>query len=184
MEIIGPYYLMAVTWVSWTFSAILSYQGLSIALAIIVLALLINVDSLRLRFRRLKYDIRFTMTEKIWISEQEAVKVIRDSDWAELKAPHITERRAFFELSALSNAMGGSEVTVSGVSDKQRKMRKFNMFLSATLRSFQRNNSSAVRVAESGDKETELSALNAFLIKVMDDELLDEFGQVPSITVT
>jgi hypothetical protein len=63
-------------------------------------------------------------------------------------------------------------------------MRKFNMFLSATLRSFQRNNSSAVRVAESEDKETELSALNAFLIKVMDDELLDEFGQVPSITVT
>ena len=74
--------------------------------------------------------------------------------------------------------------TVSGLSDKEKARIRFGMYLRASLKSFQKNNPSAVRKTADGGIETELTALRRFLDAALDGELAEEFGDVPDFDVT
>ncbi len=58
------------------------------------------------------------------------------------------------------------------------------MFVRATLKSFHRNNPKAFRVSDEGLEETEISSLNEFLAVALDNELAEDFGDVPDFKVS
>ena len=110
-----------------------------------------------------------------WISEEDALEVIRSSEWAALKEPHRVENLV---ESSLGNLVGSR--TVSGISPKQKDQVLFDAFLRATLISFHQNNPEAIEVNEEGEARTELSSLKLFLLKALMDEMEQKFGKVPS----
>ncbi|PWE35191.1 hypothetical protein DD563_03955 [Pelagicola sp. LXJ1103] len=139
------------------------------------------------RFLRLRYKIKIwgksKMSEKVWVSEDEAISEIRDSDWGEMKEPYVSEPNSFGAGSAIFKALNQRH-TISGMSPERKAQRKFQIYLKATLRAFHKNNPNAVREVEGGRKETEIGALRDFLQEALDREILQEIGQVPDIKVT
>jgi hypothetical protein len=86
-------------------------------------------------------------------------------------------------VSESINAMMRQERTIYGLSDVEKARRRYLLFLRQTLRSFAKNNHLSVRAT--GDKnEYERGALVRFLDEALEDELLEEFGRVPSHRVT
>jgi hypothetical protein len=80
---------------------------------------LINVDSLRLRFRRLKYDIRFTMTEKFGFQSKRQSKLFVTPTGRSLK--FLTSQKGVLFLSLAPYPMlwvaGRSMFRVSQISN-------------------------------------------------------------------
>jgi hypothetical protein len=132
------------------------------------------------RFLRIRYKFKIwgksIMSEKVWISQSEAVQEIRGSYWAELKEPYVSETRSLIDGSALFNTLNQKH-TISGMSPEKKAQRKFKLFLEATLRSFQRNNPDAAKQVEEGKTETELNALRAFLQEALDQEYSMKWGE-------
>ncbi len=118
--------------------------------------------------------------DHVWVSDDEALDYVRQSEWAKLRAPHITEASP---LTALANISLHTTRTVSGMSNRERALVKFDIFLRSTLRTFQRNHPAAVRESE-GQRETELNTLTEFLDEALAQDVQEEFGGVPNITVS
>lgn len=140
-------------------------------------------------FWRIRHKVwiagRKLVQERVWISHEEAMDLLEQSDWAILRIPHITERRSLiaemFRSQANPNLV--QDVTIYGISADEKRKKKYRLFLAETLRSFADKNSSAVRLVE-GQTEYDHAALGAFLSKALRDELKDEFGPVPDYKVT
>ena len=96
------------------------------------------------RFWRLRFKIsvlwRKMVGEKIWITEDQAIDKIAQSDWGRLKAPHVTETR---DLLYSMKATFSRTDTIMGVPDKEKAEIKFNHFVKTTLRAFHENNPEA-----------------------------------------
>jgi hypothetical protein len=133
------------------------------------------------RFRHtLKFRWRRFMGEKVWITEEESILLIKDSDWAKLKEPNIVRTVSVFEelTSPLTR-----ERTVSGLSEKQKAALKFELYIERTLERFCDENPDACRVSKNRNEIDEV-ALRSFLKMAIDNELETEFGDVPSFKVS
>ena len=112
------------------------------------------------------------MNKENWISRTDAMQVIRNSDWAQVKKPR--DPGAAF---ATSFAIGRLFEQTERETDKQ--LRKFEAYLGLNLKSFADHNKNAVREADDGKMEYELSQLDEFLLKALERDLVSEFGAVP-----
>ncbi len=128
---------------------------------------------------------RKKVSEEVWVSEEDALEEIRASDWASLKAPHVTETRQLLGIGNFSESAlrGFSTQTVSGMSKSEKALARFRMYLEATLRSFHANNPNSVRRNSDDETETNLSALTKYLDEALSGEVEEEFGRVPAISV-
>ncbi|KIN72769.1 hypothetical protein [Sulfitobacter guttiformis] len=139
------------------------------------------------RFLRLRYKVkiwgRSKMSEDVWVSHEEAIREIQESEWGELREPYTYETRSIVDTGALFAALNHKH-TVSGMSPERKAARKFKIYIEATLRAFHRNNPEAVRQSKEGTSETELNTLRAFLQEALDREIIDEIGHVPNIKIT
>lgn len=157
-----------------------------VRLPLIALGLMAMAWPMR-RFLRLRYKIKIwgksKMSEKIWVSKNDAVREVRESDWGELKEPYVSETRSIIDTSAIFASLN-QKYTVSGMSPERKAQKTFTIFLEATLRAFHRNNPKAFRQDKEGNDETELNALRAFLQEAMDQEVIEAIGHVPNIKVT
>ena len=88
-----------------------------------------------------------------------------------------------FAFSSLSDLVGVRDVTLYGMSNKDKARRKYAIFIGRTLDSFAENNPSSTK-AEDDKQLSERGALLLFLNQALDDELHEEFGNIPSYTVT
>lgn len=109
------------------------------------------------------------MGEETWISRNDALQIIRDSDWAKIREPALS----LVDQISQSMRFGGGKTSFD------RDVLRFNRFISMTLQSFERNNSSAVRELE-GRKEYAEGVLRAFMENALDAEVIERFGQIPS----
>ncbi|WP_147706951.1 hypothetical protein [Microvirga massiliensis] len=129
-------------------------------------------------FWRLRHNLRYrwrrALVEQVWISDEDAKRVMRDSPWGQLKEPTITIGYSF-----LDNLVGKREI-ISGLSEGEKKLVKFNAYISRTLDKFCENNSDAVRVVD-GKREVDEVALRKFLDLLVEKELIQDFGDIPDI---
>lgn len=130
-------------------------------------------------FWRIRHKVwiagRKLVQERVWISHEEAMDLLEQSDWAILRIPHIVERRSSIVEMFRSQANPSliNEETIYGISAGEKRKRKYRLFLGVTLRSFGDTNPSAVRLVE-GQTEYDLAALDAFLAKALRDDSADK----------
>jgi hypothetical protein len=127
-------------------------------------------------FWKLRHRVLFLMRsilgEQTWISRADALKIIRSSEWAQLRAPgktlgEILTRSLF--LSPESLALDATQT-------------KFNVFLGMTLDSFENNNPNYVKITN--DKKEYLEdKLLLFLKRSIEEEALKQFGPLPHSSV-
>lgn len=121
--------------------------------------------------RRAIFSWRMTVLgEETWIGRDSALKIIRGSDWAQIREP------AFSMIEQLAQSM---RFSTSGKTEYDRDLLRFNRFIAMTLESFERNNPSAVREVD-GKKEYAEGVLRTFMDNALDDEVIQRFGQIPS----
>ena len=108
------------------------------------------------------------MAKKIWIRGNEAWELVRASDWAQSRRP--AKEGGLVELFRFQ------------VSIQDPEALKFSRFISLALDKFAECNSAAVRDGRKG-KEYEEGALRTFLREAFDQDVKDEFGSIPDITV-
>jgi hypothetical protein len=105
--------------------------------------------------------------EENWVGREDALKIIRASDWAALKAPPVDINIA----ASLARAFGGATA--------DREELEFKVYLDLTLDNFERDNPSCVRQQE-GKKEYLEQKLILFLRKDSEDAIIKKFGPVPT----
>jgi hypothetical protein len=141
------------------------YQG---ALALVsILALLWNWP----RFWGLRHRVTsgwrtLLGEEENWVGREDALKIIRTSDWAKLKVPAANNIAV-----SLARAFGGQTV--------EREELEFKVYIDLTLDNFERDNPSYVRQQES-KKEYLEQKLILFLRKDAEVAIIKKFGPVPT----
>jgi hypothetical protein len=125
------------------------------------------------RWRRL-------LSEQVWISRDDAIKLIKESPWGRLKEPNVVQTVNVFD--AFSSALTKQRV-VYGMSETEKKLLRFDIFIEKTLTQFCEVNPSACRNSE-GRAEIDETALRKFLMRAIDDEIRDEFGALPDYKVS
>ncbi|CAG1015842.1 hypothetical protein RHIZO_05170 [Rhizobiaceae bacterium] len=133
----------------------------------------------RLRHRWL-FKWRRLVSEQVWITRDDALKLMKESPWGRLKEPNVVRSVSVFETMALGLTR---ERTIYGLSDTQKKLLKYEVFLDKTLDKFCETNPIACRLNE-GISQVDETALRAFLRVAMDEEISEEFGDIPSHKVT
>lgn len=129
----------------------------------------------RLR-HKLSFRWRRLLAEQVWITAEDALKIIRESNWARLKEPTTPS------FGSVWNNLFGERQTISGLSNNQRQGLKFDAFLSLVLKKFCEANPNSHRVNE-GSKEIDEVALRAALDKALESELVQDFGDIPTLRV-
>jgi hypothetical protein len=148
-----------------------TWQSFHWALAIVAVAAL-GWDLLpgwRWRYRAFAFWRRKLSIEGVWLDKEAALKAIRASQWAQIRAPGRTVAemltRSLFSTPE-SLALDASQV-------------KFNLFLEMTLDSFEASNQNYVRTTD-GKKEYLEEKLLLFVRRSLADETLKQFGPLPS----
>jgi len=150
-----------------------------VRLALVIAGLLMFFWPLRW-FWRLRHKAIFRwkrlMAEKVWITRNQAIKLMRASTWGQLKEPLITGSIGLFD-----NILGRPQI-VSGHTENNKKRIRFDAYVDLALRQFGETNKASVRT-EDGKTQFEEGALRAYLDKAVERELLAEFGDIPKIKV-
>ena len=133
----------------------------------------------RLR-HRLKFKVRHLLAEQVWISRDDAVKVIKASPWGRLCEPNVVKSVTVFE--SLAQTWTRDRI-IYGMSDVDKALLRYTVFVERTLESFCNANPTACRVNE-GDNEIDETALKAFLEMAIDEDIKNEFGNPPDYKVT
>lgn len=127
-------------------------------------------------FWRLRHRIifigRHLLSEDVWISRTAALDILRNSTWAQIKKPIV----GFADNIGL--AWNGGSLT-----HNQRLEKKFHLFIGLTLDSFAENNPSAFRTGDDGSPEYEEGSLRRFTLAAIRDEVIADFGEIPSASV-
>ena len=179
------------TWYNWIDGMMNNAIALALAELAVEIANYLNIPEVRIAlvaaglslmlwparwFWRIRFRIRLiwrsAMTEKIWVSDDEALELVKQSDWAKLRVPHVTD------VNLLPTLTFGRQ-TVYGLPKAEKEKLKYEVFLKQVLESFAENNPTAHRVAE-GMTQFEASCLRKFLSVALKEELGKEFGSVPS----
>lgn len=116
------------------------------------------------------------MADQVWISEKEAMEIMKRSAWGRLLEPNVTEKLSIFELVS----MGHKTNIVHGLSDTKKALLKFDLYIQKTLGNFSEINPKSYNKKENKYDEV---AIRKFVTKAMDAELAKEFGAPPSIIV-
>jgi hypothetical protein len=166
-----------ITWFGAQSIAVLAFLNLPfVRVALIVLGAIVVFWPLR-AFQRLRSRLRILggsiMAEKQWISEEDALEVIRSSEWAKSREPYQTESLGISSFKAFNRV-------VSGMTQNERDELLFSQFIRATLASFHKDNPKAKDANEDGETKTELSALKTFLDAALMSDAEEKFGKVPS----
>jgi hypothetical protein len=111
-------------------------------------------------------------SEGVWIDRDTALKVIRDSQWARLRAPAQT----------LAEMLTRSFLASPDATAFQANQLRFNVYLDMTLGSFETSNSDYVRTVE-GKKEYLEEKLRLFLATSLRQEAIKQFGPLPNSRV-
>lgn len=187
------------TWYAWVDAVVTDPFVLAIASKMLALAGLVNESWFRVAliligivtllwplrwFWRLRHKLKFRwrhiLSEQVWISKLDALELIRQSDWGRLKEPRLVQHVNVLDALAINFSR---ERVVRGMSDWDRKILKYNVFVDRTLEKFAEANPRAKRTVESGEEFDE-TALRAFLKQAMDAEMANEFGDIPTFRVT
>ncbi len=152
---------------------------------LVVLALAIIFWGAR-PFWRLRHKLIFrwrrVLAEQVWISRDAAEKLIKSSSWARLREPRTTttvNSPEYANLSfAVSSLLGRQKTT--GMTDTDKSLLKFDLFVGFTLDGFAEDNLHAVRDHE-GVRQYDETSLREFLKQAMRQEIDDEIGPVPRI---
>ena len=127
------------------------------------------------------------MSEQVWIGRDDAIRVIQESAWGRLKSPTITRtvRTPSPLYSGLLGITSGKEYEerVSGLSDTEKAVIKYGVYIGSTLDQFIEDNPSAHKKEKGGKELIDETKLRAFLKKAMEHEVRDEFGDVPSFKI-
>lgn len=120
------------------------------------------------------------MAEMVWVSHADALKVVEDCPWGRLKEPNVVRTVNLLDSMAISFTR---EKAVYGMSDIDKALLKYKFFLRKTLDSFCEANPIACRKA--GElHEIEETALRRFLEEALNEEIGDQFGNIPNYKVT
>lgn len=147
---------------------------LAVAFALIVYD---TPRAVRLR-HRIRFRWRRALAGQVWITRDTAFKVVKESPWGRLKEPNVVRAVSLFDVSMLTR-----ERVVYGMSDTEKALLKFKLYVERTLNSFCASNPSACRSSGDG-QEIEEGALRKFLDKAVDEEVSGEFGEAPDYKVT
>lgn len=161
--------------------AILSINGLVGLFLVAVGLILLDLDVLRVRLSSLRFRMRSAVSEYVWISQDAAVRILRESEWGQLEAPSVEEERGFFD-DYLPISMGKQRSTVSGLSKSEKAELKFTIYLRKLLKAFQKENAECVKDADGQTKFDEAS-IRILAEKLAEDKISDEFGSVPDVKI-
>jgi hypothetical protein len=109
--------------------------------------------------------------EAVWLDRASALKVIRSSEWAQLRAPGVT----------LADFIGRS-LNIGGTSPVDADATRFRVYIELTLDSFEQNNAAYVRENDN-KKEYREDKLLLFIRKAMEAEVEQKFGPIPTASV-
>lgn len=177
-----------VTWQEWIDRAMYDPQVTMLAERAVAVAQFVNQPWLRILlvivavsllfwgarpFWSLRHKLWFLgkriVSDQTWVDEQAAYRIVTDSEWARIREPFVG---IFDNLAVFGRG---------GISPQMRKTRQFAHYCRLTLKSFAKNNPSAVR--DNNGREYEEVKLRQFLREALDEEVLQEFGDIPDITV-
>jgi len=152
--------------------------------SILILAALVLLSWHWRPFRALRHRLVFSwgklLADQVWISQNKALEVLKESPWGRLMEPNVTKTVNVFDNITLGFTR---ERVVYGMSDTQKALTKYNLFLERTLDSFCTANPTACRVQD-GKNEIDEVALRRFILLAIDDEIRREFGDPPKYKVT
>lgn len=139
---------------------------------LVIVSLLLLIWPWR-RFWRVRhkvlYRVKLALGQMVWIGTEDAIDVIKNSRWGEARAPR-------------TNMFGPIGVLSSLSPDYAAQRQKFDDFCEMVLGRFARNNPDSVK--ESGDdKQYNEENLRAYLTKIYERELEEEFGKIPDASV-
>lgn len=114
---------------------------------------------------RLRFTWRAFLGEETWIGLDDALRIIRSSDWAKLREP--------------TPGLFGNLGIGQGLTEYQRDNIRFGRFIAMTLESFEQGHSNAVRL-QGDTKEYAESKLRSFVDHALDAEVIEKFGKIPT----
>jgi hypothetical protein len=153
----------------WWFRGLLVLSGLSIILWK-------TRPMWRLR-HKLWFKWRKLVTEQVWISKESAIEILKNSDWGRLNEPNVVETISIFDMAAI----GSRRRTVYGMSDTQKALLKYNIFINKALNNFASSNPKSFN--QKKDEYDEV-ALRKFTRVAIDNDIESEFGSAPDYKVT
>jgi hypothetical protein len=132
----------------------------------------------RLR-HRFVFRWRRMLANQVWISRDQALKVMAESAWGRIKEPRST---TIVPLTALAGAFRQFEMS-TGLTEDQKNSLLFRKFLGRSLDHFCSDNPSAVRESD-GNEQIEELALRRFLEASIEGHVKEKFGDIPRHKVT
>lgn len=121
---------------------------------------------------KLVFAGRSLLSSQVWINRESALDILQNSTWGQLKRPVV----GFAENLSMAFAGGG-------LTDNQKRLKKYAMYIELTLESFETNNPNSVKAGEDGSPEYEEGALRKFTRAAIQDEVISDFGEIPSRSV-
>jgi len=115
---------------------------------------------------RLRFVWRTFLGEETWISREDALKLIRASDWAKLREP----------VSSIADST--ARLLGGGQSPYDRNVILYRRYIEMTLEKFEMYNPTCVREDE-GKKQYSERLLRYFVDGALDDEAIAKFGKLP-----
>lgn len=149
---------------------------LPVRAALVAFGLLMIVWPVRWFWRirhKLIFRWRRLVSENVWISRTEALKVIRESQWGRIKAP--------INVSSGLRLLG--RMGSGGYDDETQKQVKFAAYVKLTLDKFCESNPKHCRTQESESQVDEVP-LRRFLNLALEKELASEFGEIPNFRIS
>lgn len=163
-------------WADYGWRLAVSYEALLAVLVMITLLLLLDVDRILGWVSFLKYKARRVVSERVWIGEDAALDLLRESDWGKLITPTRTTTTGIFD----SIAGIGSKTTIYGLSENQKNKLKLKIYFKKTLDSFEIENPNMVRNLD-GEKQFDETGIRRLIDVLLDREIKSEFGNIPSV---
>ena len=178
-EFISYYFSVALSWLWAGATLATSYEALVALLAVIMLLLMIDVDSFVRRLSFWKFKVMSIVADTIWISEDAAANIIRESDWGKLHSPYVFHTTNIFDDLTRGLAASTSKTVVQhGMADKDKAMLRFKIYVRKILNSFASENPNYSRDAD-GKREFDEGAVRALADHLLDSDIAKEFGGLP-----
>lgn len=181
LEAMREYLLWAAIAANKVLSWATSYEALLIVLAVIVLCLVIDIDSFRRKVSVVAFKMRSAVKDIVWISEKAAIEIVLESEWGRIRSPYVTYGVTLLDLTGLPASVFKPREQ-HGMSEKDKSLLKFRIYVRKILESFAASNPDCVRLGESG-REFDEGAVRRLVEKMLDEEITREFGSMPSTDV-